>query len=148
MTTKTKSKKQTIYLLIAIATLFVAAFLLKNQKKSTESNDFHLVIGSTEDGIKLKSSEGSAWKELTFNLEVGDSQAINEYGMTDLDEKSEPSESSESTKLTHYLFVITKTETGINLNGIEGVSFKNLSLSASGEIKLTINNSNIKIDSW
>ncbi|MGI6756962.1 MAG: hypothetical protein ACOX32_03500 [Bacteroidaceae bacterium] len=73
----------------------------------------------------MQSDKGSAWAELSFNLAKNKSQAIDEYGMTQLEEVS----TNKDPKLADYLFIITKTKDGITLTGIEGTAWKELSFS-------------------
>ncbi len=43
--------------------------------------DYLIAIAKTENGVVLKGLEGTAWKTLSFTLQVGDKQSINQNGM-------------------------------------------------------------------
>lgn len=47
--------------------------------------NFLFTVTKTESGIVLKGIEGTAWTELSFSLEKNSKQAINQFGMTDLE---------------------------------------------------------------
>ena len=75
--------------IFTIAVLLIAVFLVgamsfsafEEEKKSDLAN-FEISIQKTADGVKLKCSEGCAWKELSYNRSDKDHiQKINEYGM-------------------------------------------------------------------
>jgi hypothetical protein len=62
---------------------------------------------------------------LSFNLKNDQTQAIVEYGMTELNKVS----SKKDSNLADFLFTITKTDSGIKLKGIEGTAWIDLSFS-------------------
>ena len=74
---------------------------------------------------KTTSVEGIAWIDLSFNLKNDQTQAIDEYGMTELNKVS----SKKDSNLADFLFTITKTDSGIKLKGIEGTAWIDLSFS-------------------
>lgn len=43
--------------------------------------NYLITIAKSEDGVVLKGHKGTAWKTLTFSLQVGDKQSINQNGM-------------------------------------------------------------------
>ncbi|MBC6367314.1 hypothetical protein [Algoriphagus sp. AK58] len=96
---------------------------LAQQANSDGLKEFKITIEQTDNGIKMQSHEGSAWIDLGFNLSNNKPQAIDEYGMTNLDHVS----SHKDSQLSDYLFTITKTKNGITLKGIEGTAWKELS---------------------
>ena len=59
---------------------------LKNvsENKDEKLADFLFTIAKTENGIKLKGIEGTAWTELNFSLAENKKQAIDQFGMTNL----------------------------------------------------------------
>jgi len=52
-------------------------------KKDSNLTDYLFTITRTKDGIVLNGLEGTLWKELTLSLSKNESQAINQYGMSD-----------------------------------------------------------------
>jgi hypothetical protein len=108
---------------------------MAQEKKSTDLKDFKIVIEKTKNGIKMQSFKGSAWINLTFSINNNSTQAIDEYGMTTLDQIS----SEKDVNLADFLFTISKTENGIALKGIEGTAWTDLSFSLSENGKQEIN---------
>lgn len=97
---------------------------LKTQKtESTELKSFKIVVEKTHNGIKMQSYDGSAWIDLSFNINKYQPMPINQYGMTDLNKIT----STKDSQLADYLFTITKTEDGIELKGFKGTSWTSLS---------------------
>ena len=70
---------------------------------------------------------GCAWKELTYRINDYALQAIDEYGMTELNTTSLDKDSN----LTDFLFTLTKTNNEINLKGVEGTAWTDLSFTLS-----------------
>jgi hypothetical protein len=91
-------------------------------------------VENTENGIKMQSIEGGAWINLSFSIKNDQPQAIDEYGLTEL-EKISP---KKDTNLADFLFTITKTEKGIVLKGIEGTAWTDLSFSLTEKEKQAI----------
>ena len=121
-----------------VANLLMTVFLLSScsesisqKKELTDLKDFKIVVEKTEDGIRMQSLEGSAWIDLSFNLKDDKPQAIDEYGMTDLDKVSDEKDAN----LADFLFTITKTESVIILKGIEGTVWTDLSFSLTDDGK-------------
>lgn len=134
MKTKSNFKRLIQNLLIALVVLTVSSELIAQEKKSTDLKDFKVVVEKTEIGIKMQSIDGSAWIDLSFNINNDRPQAIDEYGMTELDKVS----SSKDSNLADFLFTITKTENGIILKGIEGTAWTDLSFSLAENGKQAI----------
>ena len=89
------------------------------QKEYPELSKFLILVETTNEGIKLTSKEGCAWKELSYNIPGSQSQAIDQYGMTKSKTKEESTNSG-------FLFTIKKTEEGLSFEGIKGTAWKNL----------------------
>ena len=96
--------------------------------------NFSITIEQTREGIRLTSHEGSAWQELKFNLKKYNTQAIDEYGMTEIGRKFQKSDPN----LADYLFTITRSKNGILLQGIKGTAWKKLNFSLGMNKKQTI----------
>ena len=134
MQTKSDFKKLSSTLLIALLFIIVNSDLLAQEKKSTDLKDFKIVVEKTDNGIKLTSTEGSAWVDLAFSIDDDLPQAIDEHGMTKTDKVS----SEKDANLADFLFTITKTENGIILKGIEGTAWTDLSFSLTENRKQAI----------
>ena len=98
-------------------------------KKSTlETSKFVILIEKTEDGIKLTSKQGCAFKELTFLLKKGQTQEIDQFGMRDTNDNVRVNKDD---SLASFRFKITKMSDGpfleIALEGIEGTTWEKLS---------------------
>lgn len=135
MKIKLNCKRLIQNLLMAVLIIYASSDLVAQEKKATDLKAFKVVVEKTENGIKMQSIEGSAWINLTFSINNGHPQAIDEYGMTELDKIS----SEKDPNLTDFLFTITKTEKGFKLKGIEGTAWTDLNFSLAGNGKQAIN---------
>jgi len=108
---------------------------LLKKKNTNDLKNFKVVVEKTDKGIKLQSIEGSAWIDLSFSINNDRPQAIDEYGMTELNKIS----SDKDSNLADFLFTITKTENRIILKGIEGTAWTDLSFSLLENGKQAIN---------
>lgn len=84
---------------------------------TSELSKFLILVETTDDGIKLTGQQGCTFKELTFTIKAGNSQAIDQFGMT----------SPEGSKGSNFLFTIKKTKDGLSFEGLKGTYFKKLS---------------------
>jgi hypothetical protein len=94
-------------------------------KFETESSKFLILFEATEDGVKLTSQEGCAWKVLTFTLNQDKPQAVDQYGMTSLN-KDKPTEDK---NLANFLFIVKKIKEGVSLEGKSGTAWTKLNFS-------------------
>ena len=133
MTAISHLNRPMLNLLIALFVVSASSKLVA-QEKSADLKDFKIIVEKAEHGINLQSAKGSAWIDLSFNLNNGQSQAIDEYGMTELDKNS----SDKDPNLADYLFTITKTEKGFSLKGFEGTAWTELSFSLDENDKQAI----------
>jgi hypothetical protein len=120
-----KVKKLTLNTIIALFFLTATSELIAQDKKSDDLKYFKVVVEKTDNGIKMQSVEGSAWVDLSFSINNDQPQAIDEYGMTELNKIS----SDKDSNLADFLFTITKTENEIVLKGIEGTTWTDLRFS-------------------
>ena len=134
MKTKLNFKRLFANLLIAVFVLTAGSELLAQEKKANDLKNFKVVVEKTDNGIKMQSIEGSAWIDLSFNINNDRPQAIDEYGMTKLNNVS----SKKDSNLANFLFTITKTKKGIILKGIEGTAWTDLSFSLTENGKQAI----------
>lgn len=103
------------------------------QKATGKLSDFVIVICQNDKGILLESSKGCAWKELEFNTLK--EQGIDNYGM---------SNGHESEKDLKFYFTIVKTKTGMNLKGMKGMAWKELSFTVKKNKKYEVTKSGVK----
>src|SRR6188768_1329736 len=105
--------KQNAFLKLPLIIAFIigASYAVFSQVNfETKTSKFLILVETSEDGVKLTSQEGCAWKELTFTLSQDKPQAIDQYGMTSLS-KSKPTEDK---NLANFLFIIKRTKEGIS----------------------------------
>lgn len=122
--------------LIAVFSLVLGTESMAQGEDSTELKDFEITIEKTDRGIQMQSSNGSAWLDLGFRLSPDTPQAIDEWGMTGLDNVSADKEP----KLADYLFTISYSTNGkISLTGLEGTAWKELSFTLPENGKQAIN---------
>ena len=121
---------------LIMALIFVLTSVqLVAQEKKADLKDFKIIIEKTDKGIKMKSDQGSAWIDLSFNLNSYQPQAVDEFGMADLKNLS----GNKDKNLADFLFTIIKTERGIELKGIEGTAWGELKFSLAENKKQAIN---------
>jgi arginine repressor len=125
MKTKLNFRKTILILLIFTISLMGCSSLKNTEQKSSKLKDFKVIVEKTDNGIKMQSVKGSAWVDLAFILNNYQPQAIDEYGMTELEKNS----SDKDANLADFLFTISKTENGIVLKGIEGTAWTDLTFS-------------------
>ena len=134
MKTKSTFRSPLTKPIIAVFFLTLCSEIMAQEQSSSDLKDFKVTIENTDNGLKMHSSHGSAWIDLSFSLHNYKPQAIDEFGMTQLDMVSPDNDS----KLADYLFTITKTKNGIKLSGIEGTAWKELSFTLPKYGKQTI----------
>jgi hypothetical protein len=120
--------------IIVLFLLTINSELKAQVQQSTDLKDFKITIEKTPNGLKMQSLTGSAWIDLSFTIANDNPQAINAFGMTELDKKN----SVEDPNLADYLFTITKTKNEIILTGIEGTAWQELSITLPKNGKLTV----------
>ncbi len=134
MKAKSNSNSPFLSFLIAVLVLTGSSDLVAQEKKSSGLKDFKVVVEKTENGIKMQGIEGSAWIDLSFSINNDRPQAIDEYGMTNLD-KISPNKNSD---LADFLFTIATTKNGMVLKGVEGTAWTDLSFSLNENGKRAI----------
>jgi hypothetical protein len=120
-------KQKTIIKIVLFMSFILGSFNLAFSQSviKNESPRFLILIQTTKDGLKLTGQEGCAWKELTFTINQDNPQAIDQFGMTTL--KRDQAEKDKN--LSHFLFLVQKTQEGISLEGKEGTAWKKLNFS-------------------
>lgn len=100
--------------------------LFAQEKTTTELGEFLIFVETTDSNeLKLKCTEGCAWKTLTFNLSNMDRiQAIDEFGMTDT-----KTENKTHGDLSDFLITVQRTDNGLSLKGVNGTAWTDLSFS-------------------
>ncbi|MBK9256857.1 MAG: hypothetical protein IPM42_15350 [Saprospiraceae bacterium] len=134
MKTKSTLKSVLSNSLITMFFLTLSYVLIAQEQSSTDLKDFKITIEKTDNGFKMHSFQGSAWIDLSFSLANEKPQAIDEYGMAQLDNLA----SDKDTKLADYLFTIAKTKDGILLSGYKGTAWKELSFTIPENGRQTI----------
>ena len=89
-----------------------------------KTSKFVLLVENTENGIKFTSTQGCAFKELTFSLKEGQTQEIDQNGMRDTNDKVVKDDN-----LASFRFTIKKIKGGLAFEGIEGTAWSKLSFS-------------------
>lgn len=122
MNSITSSKPLITYFFIVFL-LLIINITLTAQTDSSELKDFKIIIEKQDNKVIMKCEKGCAWINLTYqNNKVA--QAIDEYGMTKLNESN-----TKESNLSDFLFTLTKTNHGISLKGIKGTAWRSLSFS-------------------
>ena len=103
--------------------LFLSNFIYAQQAKGDELKDFKITIEKTDELIIMKSPFGSAWTELSFDYSPYKPQKFDEYGMTFIDDDSV----NKDENLADYCFSLIVTEKGIELKGLRGTAWGELS---------------------
>lgn len=136
-TMKTKSNIERILskTLIAFFAITFSSESMGQEEIPTDLREFEITIEQSDNGLKMQSSKGSSWINLGFSLDNDKPLAIDEYGMTELENVS----TNKNLKLADYLFTIIKTKDGFTLTGIEGTAWKELSFSLPKNSKQSIN---------
>lgn len=133
---KTKLNLSKLFSTIIMALLFIGTTSeLMAQEKNAELKDFKIIIEKTGNEIKLKSEKGSAWINLSFSMNNNQTKAVDEFGMTELENIS----GVNNNELADFLFTITKTKKGITLHGIKGTAWTELNFSLAHNKKQAIN---------
>lgn len=93
-------------------------------QNAPEIASFLILVETTDDGFKLACEKGCAWKTLTFSLNPYKPQAIDQWGMTSLEEHRNAAKDS---NLDDFLFTIQKTEKNlVSLEAVTGTGWKKL----------------------
>ena len=135
MKTNSTFSKLFSQMLIAVCLFILSAEIRAQKLNNSALKSFEITIEMTDKGLKMHSSEGSAWIDLSFSLTADKPQAIDEYGMTSVGQVN----SEKDPKLADYLFTITINKDGITLTGVEGTAWKVLNFTLSDNGKQTIN---------
>lgn len=125
--------------ILLFALIYIGNLNAQTSIKS-QTTEFKITILSTDKGVEMTSSEGSAWKKLSFNLKNGKKQAVNAYGMTTIDDNTDKVD----TNLSNYLFTIEKGEGNlVILNGIRGTNWISLSFNSLSPQSWTLDRNGI-----
>lgn len=133
------SKKYGLLQLIILTFIitFSTSDLYAQENKEIQLTDFFLdVQNSDNDKIIMECKEGCAWKSLSYNLSDNSKpQAIDKYGMTDLD-KINPQKDAD---LFNFLFTVERKRNKLIFKGVEGTAWTELSFSISPQEEQAIN---------
>jgi hypothetical protein len=89
--------------------------------------NFLILVETTDDGVKFSGEAGCAFTQLTFTLRPGRKQAVNQYGMTSIEEHKDPMDD----KLANFLFTVKRTKDGLEFEGLKGTAWQELTFSCS-----------------
>lgn len=132
-------KKYSLLQLIVLALImtFSASDLFAQENKEIQLTEFLLVVQNSDNNkIVMECKEGCAWKTLSYNLSDNSKpQAIDEYGMTDLNKVN----SQEDADLSNFLFTVERKGNRLNFKGVEGTAWTELSFSISPQQEQAIN---------
>jgi hypothetical protein len=123
------------FFLIALAFLFSDRSLLAQATPVTELKNFVIVIEKSANRIKMQNKAGCAWDKLAFSVRNDVPQAVDQFGRYNENNGHPVSDPA----LADFLFTITKTKKSIELKGIRGTAWKELTFTLSENQKLTIN---------
>ncbi|TDQ33128.1 hypothetical protein [Zeaxanthinibacter enoshimensis] len=123
MKAKSNFGKTILDLSAVVCFLIASNSLIAQEQAAADLENFKVILQKTPSGISLQGVQGTAWTELAVRLNNYQPQTIDEFGITDTNRAS----SGKDTGLTDFLFSIRKTETGIELKGIAGTAWADLS---------------------
>ena len=107
-------------------TLIVFVFGLNScsqAKSQSEIKDFFFQIESVDNQLKLTSKTGCGWAELNLHIAPDDKIYLDEYGaMYTLEDRD-----FETSNAAKFLIAMTITDDRIQLEGLEGTTWENLS---------------------
>lgn len=133
MKTKFNFNRIALVLLMTLFTIAGGNKLFAGDKNPPELKDFIIIIEETEDGLMMRGAKGCAWINLSFSLKEYVPQAVDEFGMTELEDSSDT-----APELADFLFKIIKTENGITIKGLKGTAWSELKSSLNKNEKVVI----------
>lgn len=101
------------------------------QETPEELKSFKIEISKEDSNIVMSCTEGCAWLESTYPDDES-YQALDAFGMTTLNE-----ERVKSQDLSDLLFLLIRTEDGVNIMSISGTAWTDLSLSLDSDQSFT-----------
>lgn len=111
--------KRFFWILIA-----VVCFGMNVNAQTKQESNFLLLIENADNEIKITSSKGTAFTQLTFSLKDDQTQEIDQFGMRRQNDKIRKNDN-----LASFRIRIKRTKETIYLEGIEGTNFTELSFS-------------------
>ena len=128
---KSAVKRTFLFLVLMVA---ASCYLVAQQAVSRIHAPFTVVIHKTDQDFKLICTQGCAWKELTFTIPEGKTQAIDEFGLRTLTKNLTIEESNPS----KFLFTLAVVEGGLKLKGMKGTSWQELGFYCPPNCRKTI----------
>ena len=135
METKSKIGKVFTIALIAFFGMTITSESSAQKESSTDLKEFKITIERTHNGLKMQSEKNSAWIDLGFHLANNKPQAIDEFGMTQIENVS----TTKDPHLADFLFTISIKKDQVTLTGFEGTAWKELSFPLEKNGKQSIN---------
>lgn len=117
-----RSLKKSI-LILPIVLFFGLFNWAYSQSDREDLAEFLILTQSTKNTVILTCEKGCEWKELTFNLEAGQSQAVDQRGLT----TPRTARHGVKSPASPFLFNITRTNNGLSLEGKRGTAWTDLS---------------------
>jgi len=128
-------KIKSIFLNLIMLIFFTSAISELQAQESKNTDNFKIVAEMKDSKIIFNCESGCDWKKLTYRFSNGNkSQAINAFGISD----ETTNLKNKNSNYSNFVFVISKTSTGINLIGIEGLEWEELDIKISNNQKQTI----------
>jgi len=121
MTTRANWTKHIPLAILALVFLLTAG-VLPQSDIATEDQDFKFIVERSNNVISLTGEKGSAWLELSFTLMNQQPQAVDEWGMTELDK----GENHVNPNLANFLITISTDGNRIIMAGLEGTTWSEL----------------------
>ncbi len=126
MITKNSGKKFIFKISLSIILMIGAYNSVLSQTEATpELTKFLILVEATHDGVKLTGSQGCGFIELNFSLKSGNSQLVDQFGMSSLKRHKNINHSN----LANFLFKVKKTKKGLSFEGLVGTKWEKLSFS-------------------
>ena len=133
------SKKSGLFqtIVFTFMMIFSASGLFAQVSKEIKLTDFLVVVQNPDNSIiSLECKEGCAWKTLSYTLSGNNNpQAIDEYGMTELDKVNPQKDAN----LSNFLFTVERKGNKLFFKGVEGTAWTELSFSISPKQEQAIN---------
>lgn len=109
--------------------LLVLLAMKPNYTSLAVEADYEIEMKKVGAEVSLSCTKGCNWEELSYNIS-GSVQAINDFGMTNIQSDG----SIEDNKKSTFLIMISRQADGFDLQGIKGTAWETLSFTlADGE---------------
>ncbi|BDC99140.1 hypothetical protein [Persicobacter psychrovividus] len=121
--------------LIAISFLLFGFAEAENNRAVVHSESFQIIFEKTENGLSIKSHEGTAWKKLAFSLH-GQKVFVNQFGESSLKAVQQKNENGD---LADFEFSIESSDNEFILKSNGGTAWEELKFSLQAGKKILVN---------